>query len=178
MTNKIKTSLHGNRIGLDFNDDLIIKGQRAANRPDNRLVSVSTSTLTITRDLHDLKTLICDRAAGIVFTLPASSGSGAIYRFFVKTAITSNALTVKVANATDVLKGLAFGADDDAEGATGYTWKTDSGDDTFSSNGTATGGKAGDMIEVEDVVSGVYAIKAFIKQSGGSEATPFSATVS
>lgn len=178
MTNKIRTSLHGKRIGLDVNDDLIINGQRAANRPNNRLVALAAATLAVTRDLHDLKTIVVNIAAGSTITLPASSGNGAKYRIFVKTTITSNSLIIKVANATDIMVGSIFGTDTDAGGATGYSWPTASTSDTITMSGTATGGKAGDCIEIEDLVSGVFAVRGFISQSGGSEATPFSATVS
>ena len=178
MTNKIKTSLHGVRIGLDFNDDLIINGQRAVNKPNNRLVALAVATLTITRDLHDLKTIVVDRAAGSTITLPASAGNGAKYKIYVGTTITSAALVIQVANATDVFEGLILGSDTDGGGATGYTWSTAASSDTITMNGTATGGRKGDYILIEDLKAGFFSITGFISQSGSSEATPFSAAVS
>lgn len=175
MTNKIKTSLHGKRIGLDFNDDLIINGQRVASNPTNRLVALTASTLTITRDLHDLKTIVVNRAAGSTITLPAASGSGAKYRFFVLTTITSNALIIKVANASDTMEGHALqGAD---AGSTVNLWEAGGTTDTITLNGTTTGGIKGDMIEVEDVATNIFYVKV-IGSATGTEATPFSATVS
>jgi hypothetical protein len=74
--------------------------------------------------------------------------------------------------------GSARGVDDDAEGATGYQWNCETNDDTITMNGTATGGKAGDVWELEDIATDTWAVDGVLTQSGGSEATPFSATVS
>jgi hypothetical protein len=175
MTNKIKTSLHGKRIGLDFNDDLIINSQRAALNPTKRIVTLTASTLTITRDLHDLKTIVVDRAAGSTITLPAATGSGARYRFFVLTTITSNSLTIKVANASDTIEGHAIqGAD---SGSTVNLWEAGGTSDTITLNGTTTGGIKGDMIEIEDIATNIFYVK-IVGSATGIEATPFSATVS
>lgn len=127
---------------------------------------------------HGGRRVIATRAAGQAFTLPAATGSGQIFKLMLGASITSNSTTIKVANATDEFRGFAHGADDDGEGATGYTWKTDDNDDTITMNGSATGGEYGDTWELEDVASGLWLVKGFLKQSGGSEATPFSATVS
>lgn len=144
----------------------------------NSVVAVTDATLTVTEASHGDRVVVLNRAAGVTVTLPAASGTGNKYTFIVGTAVTSNADIVKVANATDVFEGSAIGVDDDAEGATGYQWNAETGDDTISLDGTASGGKLGDRIEIVDYASGKFAITAFITQSGGSEATPFSATVS
>jgi len=170
------TSLHGDRIGLSANNDLVMSGKLVI--PATRIINLTADSLAINADAHDLRTITINRAAGSTITLPSATGSGSTYKFFVGTTITSNSLIVKVASASDSFLGLALGADNDAEGATGYSWKTDAGDDTITLNGTATGGYAGDFIEIIDVASGIFSIQAKIKQSGGSEATPFSATVS
>jgi hypothetical protein len=143
-------------------------------------VAATAATLAVTALLHAGRTIKGDKADGIVFTLPLATGTGNKYKFYVGTTITSNGFIVKVGDATDTMTGgLAFGVDDDGEGATGYTWMAESGDDTITLNGTSTGGKIGDIIEVEDVATNVWAInQCTITQSGGSEATPFTATVS
>lgn len=174
MTNKIRTSLHGKRIGLDFNDDLIINGQRAALNPTKRTVDLTAATLTVTRDLHDLKTIVVNRAAGSTITLPAASGSGARYRFFVLATITSNSLIIKVANASDTMEGHALiGAD---AGSTVNLWEAGGTSDTITLNGTTTGGIKGDMIEIEDIATNIFYARV-IGSATGTEATPFSATV-
>lgn len=174
----ILTSIHGKRFGLSKNNDLVVDGQVVVPAPNGKIVNLTASTLTVTRDDHEGRTITVNRAAGSTITLPAATGTGSKYKFYVGTTITSNSLIVKAASASDSFLGIALGSDNDGEGATGYTWKTDAGDDTITLNGTATGGYAGDVIEIEDVATGIFSIKAFIKQSGGSEATPFSATVS
>lgn len=141
-------------------------------------VETITAATFVMNDGHAGKRIDLNRAAGIAVTLPASTGSGNKYRFYIKTAITSNTTTIKAASAADSFVGMAFGVDDDVEGATGYQWNAETNDDTVTMSGTATGGKKGDYWEFEDVETGVYRVVGYLTQSGGAEATPFSATVS
>lgn len=143
-----------------------------------RLVTVTAATLAVTEAAHDKKVVILDRAAGITVTLPAATGSGAEFFFVVgPTALSAASHVIKVADNTDEFRGIAVGADDDGEGATGYTWKADDDDDTVTMDGTATGGKYGDSWRFIDIGSNIWYVEGRLKQSGGSEATPFSATV-
>ena len=139
---------------------------------------VETGDFQATSQKHGNKSTVLKNAAGQAVTLPAATGSGNVYNFIVGTTISSNSTTIKAASATDSFVGLATGVDTDAEGATGYTWNADSGDDTVTLNGAATGGKAGDVITITDIDAGTFLVQGAIAQSGGSEATPFSATVS
>jgi hypothetical protein len=151
----------------------------------NRVADKSTSiivatgaTLVVTAALHGDRTIVFGRATGTIITLPAATGSGIKYTFIVGTAATSNANIIKVANATDVFNGsTALGVDDDGEGATGFQWMAEADDDTLSLDGTATGGLKGNLIEVLDYATGFFRVTAHLVQSGGSEATPFSASV-
>lgn len=121
--------------------------------------------------------LTLDRAAGITVTLPPSTGRGAKYTIVVRTDATGS-YVIQVENSKDVFNGSnAYGVDTDAEGATGYTWNADDGDDTLTMTGTAQGGQAGDMVEIVDYREGYFRLTAHLTQSGGSEATPFSAAV-
>lgn len=114
-------------------------------------------------------------ASGATVTLPASSGSGRVYKFVVGTTVTSNNYAVKVANATDVMIGNAILAQD--AGDTAVAFEAGATADTITLNGTTTGGIKGDAIELIDVASGVWF--AQVRGSAtGTEATPFSATVS
>ena len=142
------------------------------------VVTGGGDTLTITEALHGDRIIVIGKATGEIVTLPAATGTGNKYTFVIGVAATSNANIIKVANATDVFDGSqALGRDTDAEGATGYTWGAETGDDTLTMSGTATGGKVGDRIEVIDYKAGFFSIVAHLNQSGGAEATPFSATV-
>lgn len=86
-------------------------------------------------------------------------------------------MTIAVADDTDDgFLGGVLGVDDDADAA--FAWKAESGDDTISLDGTATGGKVGDWFQFTDMAAGLWLVEGFITQSGGSEVTPFSANVS
>lgn len=140
-----------------------------------RLVSATAATLTVTAASHDGKIVVLNRAAGVTATLPAATGSGAIYRFSVGTTVTSNSDIVKVANATDVMAG-ALVVTDQADGSTA-TFGTVAASDTITLNGGTTGGLIGGLITIVDIASGKFSVTG-TTVGNGTEATPFSATVS
>lgn len=162
---------------LDGNTATAAEITRVADKSGS-VVDVTASTLAVTAALHGSRIVTLSRAAGVTVTLPAASGSGEVFTFITATAVTSNANVIKVANASDSFTGIAMGVDTDAEGASGYTWNADTNDDTISMDGTATGGKAGDKWVVIDYAANLFNVIGYISQSGASEATPFSATVS
>jgi hypothetical protein len=96
-------------------------------------------------------------------------------RLMTTVAPTSNSNIIKVANATDVMIGsarisLATGV--------GTNFPTGATSDTLTANRTTTGGASnGELIQLEDVLSGFWLIQAWLNGSGVL-ATPFSATVS
>lgn len=112
-------------------------------------------------------------AAGLTVTLPASSGSGAEYEFFVVTTVTSNSYVIQVANATDIIQGVLGVATD----AAGVNVPTASTSDTITMNGSTTGGVKGSYIKLVDASSGIWRVSGALV-STGVEATPFSAAVS
>ena len=142
------------------------------------VVTASGATLTVTAALHGDRTIVFGRTAGTIVTLPAATGTGIKYTFVIGTAATSNANIIKVANATDVMDGsLNIQADTDADG-TLACWMAEVGDDTMSFAGAATtGGIKGGKIECLDYAAGFWTCIAHTISGGGSEATPFSATV-
>lgn len=145
--------------------------------PGGAPVSVTTSTVAVTAADHAGKLIVLNRAAGVTATLPAATGTGNTYRFSVGTAVTSNADIIKVANATDVLSGaLVVASQGDGATATS-TFATTSSSDTISMNGTTTGGLRGGLITIVDIAAGFFSVTGVLAASG-SEATPFSATVS
>ena len=135
----------------------------------------TTASIVCNRDVHAGRTITINAAAGCAVTLPAATGTGSIYRFFIGTTITSNSTTIKVANATDVMSGRAYVISDNAAAVLGYA--TGATDDTITLNGTTLGGFAGDLIEIIDAIAGTYLVSVHTKATG-TEATPFSATVS
>lgn len=142
--------------------------------PDS-LVSVTGATATVTATAHSGRTVLLDRAAGQALTLPAATGTGNSYKFFVKTTITSNTTTIKVADATDVMAGVAIVANDTDASASIFETAADS--DTITFNGGTTGGILGATVELQDVATNLWSVRV-IGAATGSEATPFSATVS
>jgi hypothetical protein len=138
------------------------------------LVSATAATLAVTAAAHSGRTVLLDRAAGQAVTLPAATGTGNSYRFFVLTTITSNSTTIKVADSTDVMAGVAIVAND--SDASASIFETASTSDTITFDGSTTGGIKGATVELQDVATNLWSVRV-IGAATGSEATPFSATV-
>ena len=139
------------------------------------LVSLTDATATVTAAAHAGRTVLLDRAAGQALTLPAATGTGNSYKFFVATTITSNSTTIKVADATDVMAGAAIVAND--SDASASIFETASTSDTITFNGSTTGGIKGATVELQDVATNLWSVR-IVGAATGTEATPFSATVS
>jgi hypothetical protein len=134
--------------------------------------SVTASTLAVT-DAYNGATIPLNRAAGQAVTLPAASGSQAVYTFYIGTTISSNSTTIKVANSTDIMQGALLSVKA-TSGSTQYNTVSDS--DTITLNGTTTGGIVGSYIQVKDIASGYWVVTGVL-QASGVLATPFSASV-
>lgn len=139
-----------------------------------RLVSATAATLAVTATSHDQKIVVLNRAAGVTVTLPAATGSGAVFRFTVGTDISSNSNIIKVADASDVMQGMLT-VTDRADGSTAG-FGTVAASDTITLNGGTTGGLKGGMITLVDIGADLYAVTGTVV-GNGTEATPFSATV-
>lgn len=134
------------------------------------------STLTLVEATHQGKLIKLDTATGSVVTLPAATGSGAIYRFAVTVLATSNSHKIQVANSTDVLRGFMLNTDSDTSDAfTGFN--TTSTSDTITLNRSTTGSVyIGEHIEIQDIKAGFFSVRGWFAATG-SPATPFSAAV-
>jgi hypothetical protein len=134
------------------------------------------STLTLTKLAHDGRTIAWDTAAGSVVTLPAATGTGMKFRFVVTTLATSNGHEVKCVG-TDEFVGHCSIIDVDTADAT-ISFAAQAADDfdrilfARSTTGLAT---PGDWVEVEDIVTGSWAIKGSAVATG-TVATPFIST--
>jgi hypothetical protein len=146
----------------------------AAADVSTRLVAATAATLAVTVADHSDKIIVLDRAAGVTATLPAATGTGAVFRFTTKTAVTSNNNIIKVADNTDVMSGSIYVTDQAA--GTGTEFSTVAASDTVTMNGTTTGGLAGGILTLIDVAANLYAVHGNIIATG-VEATPFSASV-
>lgn len=170
----LKLGATGSEVAIDAT---ALEINRVADLSAN-LVAATGSTLAVTVAAHAGRTINLDRAAGIAVTLPPALGTGAIFRFAVKTAFTADA-TIKVTT-TDTMVGLVLGLDGD--GAPANAWTVGGTNDTITFDGSATpnmtqGGFAGDFYEIQDIGAALWLVRGFIKQTG-TEATPMSATVS
>lgn len=134
---------------------------------------LDTATMTLDSSKAGIP-LVFTRAAGVVVTLPAATGTGDIYKFYVNTTVTSNSYKIQVANVTDVISGLALA--DDGEGDAANGWPTASNTDTITMDGSTKGGIKGDSLELIDIASGQFCVKAFLTNNG-TEASPFSSAV-
>jgi len=133
------------------------------------------SAITLSSAYHG-RTILYDTAAGTTITLPASSGSGVKFRTVVSVLATSNSHILQCAG-SDMFQGACGIIDTDSSDAT-IQFAALVGDtfDTITMNRTTTGlGAPGDWVEVEDIVSGVWAVRGLIRASG-TVATPFSAS--
>jgi len=147
----------------------------------NTGVTSLTATGSITEAAHSGRTLIMADVGGDTlceFTLPAATGSGAVFKFIVGIVNTSNYL-IKVANSSDTISGMVIVQNDDTAGGTAslIAWPTAADSDTITLNGSTSGGlKIGDYILLTDMLTNKYVVSGMLNASG-TEITPFSATV-
>jgi hypothetical protein len=134
-----------------------------------------TAGATLSKRTHAGAVLKLNAAAGQAIVLPASVGDGSRYELVVETTITSNSSTIKVANASDVMTGVAILGQDAAD--TAVLFETASTTDTITLNGSTTGGIKGDRIILADISANLWHVTV-IGSASGTEATPFSASVS
>jgi len=138
------------------------------------LVTVAAN-VTLTSAANAGRTMVLDIASGATVTLPAATGTGNVYKFFVKTTVTSNSYKIQVASADDTMAGVAVVANDSDNSAS--IFETAATSDTITLDGTTTGGILGGQVELQDVASGVFSV--LVRGAAtGTEATPFSAAVS
>lgn len=136
------------------------------------VVEVTDTALTLTSAGYSGVLVVSNLAAAQTFTLPAATGSGNVYRIFVKTTKTGD-LVIQAASASDVMNGVIGVATD----AAGVNIPTAATSDTLTMNGSTTGGVQGSYVELTDAASGVWHVGGALV-STGTEATPFSAAVS
>lgn len=140
-------------------------------------VPCTASTLTVTAALHAGRTIVLDRAAGIAATLPAASGTGNKYRFFVKTTFTG-ASSIKSVTGADIMVGHARMGNNSDNTTVDWQSVAASTNDTIDLFGTAnsTGGIEGQVVELEDLAANLWGVE-IAGDAAGTEATPFANTV-
>lgn len=136
------------------------------------LVNATAATLTVTQALHGGAVVTLNRAGGIAVTLPAATGSGTSYAFVIGTTFTGSA-TIKVVG-DDIMTGSCVVLQDGGDTMVGFETAADT--DTITWDGSTTGGLKGDYVMLKDIAADTWEV--LIRQKAtGTEATPFSATV-
>ncbi len=138
----------------------------------DRITNATAATLAVTEADHEGQTVTLNRAGGIAVTLPPATGGGATYRFVVGTTFTT-AATIKVTT-DDTMCGNAIIAQDAAD--TAVMFEAGATADTITMDGTTTGGLKGARVECTDIAADLWAVH-YVSAATGTEATPFSATV-
>jgi hypothetical protein len=137
------------------------------------------SDTTLTAAAHAGRLLLLGEVGGnasLTATLPAATGTGNVYEFIVTVVNTSNYLIKVVGN--DIMQGNIITNSTGDTPDLAQPWPTAADSDTITMNGTTTGGVSiGDWIRLIDVATDTWAVMG-ITTTSGTEATPFSATVS
>ena len=137
------------------------------------VTTISDATATVDVNAHLGMPIVVNRAAGCTLTLPEATGSGNRYEFIGAIDATGNQI-IKVANADDTMAGVAFLGNDSAGASCFYTAATS---DTITLDGSTKGGKKGWRVECIDSADNTWTVLG-MSEASGTEATPFSATVS
>lgn len=157
----------------------LITAQQPLSFPGNSLNLTNTGGVTIrnkvisglgatyTLDANDSgSTILLDRAAGIVITLPAPA-TGRKYRFVVTTTVTSNAYKLSTATqGTDFFRGPLLSDDTDSSDAIVGFPCNGTTHDNISMAGSTTGGLVGTYINIEAVSSTVWQAEGIINGTG------------
>lgn len=135
-------------------------------------VNEITAATTLTRDAYAGRTTVLNSTTGRIVTLPAATGTGATYTIVIGATVSSGSHVIRVASSSDIIQGTIAIATDIA----GVTVPTAVDTDTITMNGSTTGGVRGSLIELQDIATGIFAVRGSLV-STGTEATPFSAAV-
>jgi hypothetical protein len=141
-------------------------------KPNLGVIEITAAT-TLDDDAYAGRTVNLNSTTGRIVTLPSATGSGATYTIFVGATVSSGSHVIRVAAGTNVMQGVLGIATD----AAGVTCPTAADSDTITMNGSTTGGLRGSVVELQDIASGIWAVRGSLV-STGAEATPFSAAVS
>lgn len=118
-----------------------------------------------------------DTAANSAVTLPAATGTGKKFLFYVSALSTGTGHTIAASPTTDTFIGLILGARTDSGNAVlGFAGVTGgSNSNKITLNTTTTGSvNVGEWVQVEDVAAGIWLVTGVCSATGAAFATPFS----
>jgi len=139
-------------------------------RKKENIISGLGATRTLTTD-ESGSTVVLDRAAGIVITLPLAV-PGLVYDFAVTTSVTSNAYKVITGAGTELLIGALASVDTDTSDAMAGFSGNGSTHVAVSMNGTTTGGLAGTKFRFTCLSNTRWVVEG-TNRGSGTVATPF-----
>lgn len=135
-----------------------------------RIVDCTAASLALTLAEHDGKTVTINRATGCAITLPAATGTGARFRLFVGTTVTTTSVITITRAGSDVMHGHILQLADGGATLAAYELPG-STVITLGTSSNTTGGTKGDYIEIEDVAAATWRVQGWTT-AAGSEATP------
>ena len=141
-----------------------------------RPIIYTAATLSLLEESHGGTTVIVKRAAGCTVTLPAATGSGAVYSVMVGTTISSNSFIIQVANSSDTMVGIVETSSTTGATTNGFCEAAGGTDDTITMNGTTTGGIVGSQVTLTDIDTNLWLVNGSLVGSGAL-ATSLSAAV-
>ncbi len=147
--------------------------QIAFGRMGKQVIGSFPATKTILSEENGA-TFLFDRAAGIVFTLPAPV-VGLTYDFIVLTSVTSNSYKIITSAATIFLQGQTISNDTDSSGAAVFFAADPAASVAVTMNGTTTGGLKGTKLRFTCVSATQWNVEGVINGSG-TVATSFAAS--
>lgn len=134
------------------------------------VISGSGATVTLTA-AQSGSLVLFDRAAGIIFTLPAPT-VGLSFDFLVATSVTSSNHKIITNAGTVFLTGSLINIDTDSSNAVAAWTGDGSTHVAITMNGTTTGGLQGTTIRLVCVSSTLWLVQG-IDEGNGTVATPF-----
>lgn len=145
-----------NPNGLNPHYDVVLQGKNIiSNQGATRTLSVDESGSTV----------LFDRAAGIVYTLPLAK-AGTYFDFVITTTITSNAAKVITGAGTELLIGGYMNVDTDTSNAVAAFTGNGSTHVAVSMNGTTTGGILGTKLRFTCLSSTRWMVEGIVQGSG------------
>lgn len=133
-------------------------------RNTRKVISGQGATRTLSVD-ESGSTVLFDRAAGIVYTLPLAK-PGVFFDFVITTTITSNSAKVITGAATEFLIGGYTNVDTDTSNAVAVFTGNGSTHIAVTQNGTTTGGILGTKLRFTCLSSTRWFVEGVVQGSG------------
>ena len=142
------------------------------------ITNVTTGNLTLTAAAHGGGIITMNDAdAGNILTLPDATGSGVRFTVIIGTTVATGTVAIAAPDTDNTMVGTILSAQDfDTQMEAMHLWPTAAASDTITLDGTTTGGRAGDWIQLTDIAADKWHVWGVINSSG-TEVTPFSAAV-